>query len=330
MPTPLPQLLLETIEKQAGVVLLEQVRGCGMTPDQVRARVESGRWQRLFPRVYLTHGGPAQRPSSRWAALLYAGTDALLSHGTAAELWGLLDGPVVANAPVDVTVPKERRVRPQPGLCLHYSTRVAAIRHPTRVPPRTRVEDTVLDLAATTERFPDIVALVCSACQRRLTTPARLRAALAARPNTPWRASLRTMLAEVGTGAQSPLELAYLRSVERAHGLPRGTRQAHRRTNSISQWMDVRYDEYLLVVELDGRLGHVGDGAFRDRRRDNLAAESGYWTLRYGWAETIGRPCGVAEQVALVLRQRGWRGRLRACRRCGDSENTSWGDLRVP
>ncbi|MFD2080583.1 DUF559 domain-containing protein [Actinopolymorpha cephalotaxi] len=311
------------------MVLLEQVRTCGMTPDQVRARVKSGRWQRLYPRVYLTHGGPAQRPTSQWAALLYAGTDALLSHGTAAELWGLRDEPVGADAPVDVTVSWDRRVRPQPGLRLRYSTRVTAIRHPSRLPPRTRVEDTVLDLAATAEQFPEVVGLVCSACQRRLTTPARLLAALAARPNAPWRAPLRTMLAEVEKGAQSPLELAYLRTVERAHGLPRGTRQAHRRTNSISQWVDVCYDEYLLVVELDGRLGHVGDGAFRDRRRDNHAAETGYWTLRYGWAETIGRPCEVAEQIARVLRLRGWRGRVRACRQCGPSEQVSLGDLRV-
>lgn len=47
--------------------------------------------------------------------------------------------------------------------------------HPSRRPPRTSRENTVLDLvdAARTER--PVIDLVMSACQRRLTTPARNR-----------------------------------------------------------------------------------------------------------------------------------------------------------
>ena len=59
---------------------------------------------------------------------------------------------------------------------------------------------------------------VTRACQRRLTTPERLVVAMSARKKIRWRAPLEAMVADVAQGAQSPLELEYLRRVERAHG----------------------------------------------------------------------------------------------------------------
>src|SRR5262249_10149084 len=70
--------------------------------------------------------------------------DAVVSHRTAAELDGLADD---ARDPIHVTVPADRYVRPIDGVRVHYSTRSADIRHPTLLPPRTRVEETVIDLA---------------------------------------------------------------------------------------------------------------------------------------------------------------------------------------
>ena len=78
------------------------------------------------------------------------------------------------------------------------------------------------------------------------------------------------MLVDVAEGAQSPLELTYLRDVERAHGLPTGSRQVRVAGRRVI-WVDVDYEEYSTRVELDGRLGHQGEGRFRDRRRDNGA-----------------------------------------------------------
>ncbi|SDS96416.1 Transcriptional regulator, AbiEi antitoxin, Type IV TA system [Actinopolymorpha singaporensis] len=274
MPTPLPPSLRATVEAQAGAVLLDQVIAAGLTRERVRARVLSGRWFRRYPRVYVTYDGPTQRSTQQWAAVLFAGLEAVLSHRSAAELWGLLDA-LDPDEPIDVTVPSGRRVIQQRGLRVHRSRRILALRHPSRMPPRTRVEETILDLASGADRLADVVCLVTCACQRRRTTPARLLAALAGRPTLRWRAQLRALLSDVEEGAQSPLEVAYLRSVERPHRLPRSVRQTSRRTAAGRQWSDVCYEKYLLLVELDGRLGHVEEGAFRDRRRDNGAAEDG-------------------------------------------------------
>ncbi len=197
-------------------------------------------------------------------------------------------------------------------MVIHYAHRLAETRHPSKNPPRTRIDDTVLDLTDTSHSPRAVAGWVTQACQKRLTTPERLAAALARRKKIKWRPMLEAMLIDVAEGAQSPLELKYLRAVEQAHGLPKGTRQ---RRNSFARviWIDVHYGEFRTVVELDGRVGHEGDGQFRDRRRDNRSTRQGLWTLRYGHAETFGTPCDVAAEVAGVLHKQGWRGAPRPC-----------------
>jgi len=105
-----------------------------------------------------------------------------------------------------------------------------------------------------------------------LTTANRLLAAVAARKRMRWRRDIRAILGDVGSGAESPLEVRYLRTVERAHGLPRGLRQAPRARRGGRYYDDVGYAAFGVLVELDGRLGHGADGHFRDLRRDNAAA----------------------------------------------------------
>jgi len=102
--------------------------------------------------------------------------------------------------------------------------------------------------------------------------------------------------------------------VERAHELPRGSRQA--RSGDRRHLRDVEYKEYGVVVELDGRIGHTGMGRFRDMWRDNSATVEDRVTLRYGAADLYGRPCAIAGQVASVLARRGWRGCPSRCDRC--------------
>jgi very-short-patch-repair endonuclease len=96
--------------------------------------------------------------------------------------------------------------------------------------------------------------------------------------------------------------------------LPAGTRQVSVSSHTRS---DVLYEGYRLLVELDGHRGHASAGAaFRDLRRDNAHAESGFTSLRYGSADVYGRPCEVARQVWQVLQVRGWDRPLLSCPRC--------------
>ena len=303
-------MLHELIDVQCGVVTRDQALAGGLTADAIRARLRSGRWQLLHRAVYLTYSGPVPRTAQRWAAVLRAGQGAAVSHHTAAELHGLLDHRADA---VHVSVPATRRVTAIPGVVVHRSRELDVARHPSRLPPQTRVEETVVDLTQTCASLEDAIGWVAKACGRRLTRPERILAVLVRRRSAKWRAELIDMLRDVADGAHSALEIRYLRDVERAHGLPPASRQHVVVSAGRKSYDDVRYREYGVVVELDGRLAHPADARWRDMRRDNAAAVDGRTVLRYGWADVAGRPCEVAAQVADVLRAAGWRGVLRRC-----------------
>jgi very-short-patch-repair endonuclease len=155
---------------------------------------------------------------------------------------------------------------------------------------------------------------VTKAVQRRLTTPEALSRALQRRTRIRHRKLIGELLADVASGVHSALEHRYLHDVERAHGLPKPSRQASRPGKGV--FVDVLYREFALIVELDGRIGHVEEGRWRDRRRDNMHAASGALTLRFGWHEVTREPCAVALDVAEVLIGRGWTGYPAKCPRC--------------
>ncbi|NEE03130.1 type IV toxin-antitoxin system AbiEi family antitoxin domain-containing protein [Phytoactinopolyspora halotolerans] len=293
-----------------GLVSRRQLVDHGVGEELARARVRAGRWQRIHRGVYAVFSGPLTRAAQIWAALLRAGDGAVASHQTAAELDGLLSD---VDDRIHVTVEATRRVRGKiDGVVVHYAHRLPDTRHPSKDPPRTRIDDTVLDLVDVSHSPRAVAGYVTQACQNRLTTPLHLADALGRRKKIKWRPMLEAMLLDVAEGAQSPLELKYLWSVERAHGLPRGSRQCRRSFTRVI-WIDVLYEEFGVVVELDGRVGHDGDGQFRDRRRDNRSTTHGLWTLRYGHAETFGTPCDVAAEVVDLLRRQGWRGTPTPC-----------------
>jgi hypothetical protein len=298
-------------DEQCGVVTRGQALAYGLTADGIRAHLRAGRWQRLFRSVYATFSGPVPRRSMLWAATLRAGPDAMLSHQSAAELIGLIDEPAPL---VHVTVAAQRRISPIPGVVLHQSSRTDKICHPTRLPPQTRIEETVVDLTQTSVSLGEALGVIAKACGRRLTRPERIVESLAERKKVRWREELLATLGDVAAGAHSALELRYLRDVERAHGLPRGGRQ-HAVTRSGGRlYEDVRYAEFGVVVELDGRAAHPDEARWRDMRRDNASVMDGRRVLRYGWADVTGQPCAVANQVVTVLRAAGWRGVTRRCR----------------
>lgn len=231
-----------------------------------------------------------------------------LRSQAAAYVYGLFRYP---PANICVHVPHGSGLTPRAPWDFKHE-RAGVRRRTNESPPRIAVEDALLDLCAE-GRESDVIDVVARAVQGRYTTVAALRRRLLERPRVSHRRLLTGLLCDVDEGTETFLEIAYLRDVERAHDLPRGTRQ-HR--NAAGQVRDVRYDKFATVVELDGRLGHEGMGRFRDMDRDNYAVVSGEVTLRYGHFDVTQRSCPVAWQIASVLAGRGWSGIPRRCPRC--------------
>lgn len=225
----------------------------------------------------------------------------------------------------------------RPGAPRHRRTRAVSY------PPMVRVEDSVLDRANSEGRAWPALALVLEAEQRRLTTSARLREALATRERHRWRALLQEALAEVDDGVPSPLELRYLRRVEQAHGLPRsgrvrpgaaspvfldldapatpagphtGNTPAGPSRSSL-RYRDIGYRRWRMLIALDSLVVLPDTDEFRRRAQGGASTrtptELSAVPLRLGWQEIVSDPCAVAAEIGAALRARGWKGRPRTC-----------------
>jgi Transcriptional regulator, AbiEi antitoxin len=303
----------EMLRLQAGVITYAQARECGIPGSTIDAWSATGRWQRVYFGVYAAFSGPLSRAAMLWAAVLWAGRGAMLSYWTAAELHGF--GDPRGSRVIHVTIPWERKLTAPDGIEVHRSRRASLSLHPGLSPPRSRVDDTVLDLVQEARRIDEAMSWPARAVQNRRTTPERLVVALDDRVRMRWRLPVREALGAVTAGAQTLLEIRYLRDVEQAHGLPHGERQVREVRAGRSIYHDVRYPEGATVVELDGLIAHPLADRFADRRRDNLTAERGDLPLRYGWGDIVEEPCATASQIGQVLRQRGWTGVPRVCGR---------------
>jgi very-short-patch-repair endonuclease len=310
MPYELPHALSELAERQRGIVTRRQAMEAGLSRETISYRLRSGRWQQLHTGVYAVFSGKPDRQAILWAAVLRSGAGAMLSHQTAAELDGLVDTPAPS---IHVSIPSSRRTPTVKGVVIHPRCDAQHVRHPAHLPPRTRIEDTILDLAGEARTSWDAVGWITKAVGRRLTTRDRLGKALARRPRFRWRSEVTIALSPDADGSHSALEYRYFRDVERPHHLPKARRQARVRRGDVTEYRDVLYDEFQLAVELDGLIAHQPEDRWRDVHRDNAAAADGLLTLRYGNRDVTVTPCVTAMEVGEVLKHRGWRGTLRPC-----------------
>ena len=223
MASELPYTLRNLAGSQSGVVSRSQALRAGLSEGMIKFRVSSGRWQQVHPGVYATFTGASAAARSCGRPSSAAGPGAMLSHETAAELQRLADKPAQM---IHVTVPGQRRVRAVRGVSIHRSGRAVEAVQRDSNPPRTRVEETVLDLTQTAATFDDVCGWVTRAFARDLTDEGRLRAAMRQRTKLRWRADLHELIAAAASGDHSVLEYRYDRDVERAHGLPEPVRQA--------------------------------------------------------------------------------------------------------
>jgi very-short-patch-repair endonuclease len=137
-------LVLRTLaEKQHGVVAWRQLIALGLTEGQIKSRVKDGQLVPLHRGVFALGHRRIGRYGGWLAAVLACGPKAVLSHGTAAQLWGIRG----SRGPIEVTRVSGHR-RPH-GVRLHQ-TRSLPDEHVTLEAgiPVTTLERTFLDNAA--------------------------------------------------------------------------------------------------------------------------------------------------------------------------------------
>jgi hypothetical protein len=306
----LPDDFRDVLARQCGVLARWQADALAVDLRVISAQLRVGRWQGLYRGVYATFTGRPSRDAELWAAVLRAGPRAVLSHQTAAELDGFGPGP---GRLIHVSVPLDQHMVRIPGIAVHRSSRIEVATHPARMPPRTRVEETALDLAQLATSLDDAFGWISRPCSKRLTKPPLLLQAIQSRSKVRWRAELICALADVADGVLSPLEYRYVRCVERPHGLPAAKRQVLILRGHQRQYLDNLYEQLALGVELDGQAFHPAEERWHDISRDNALAADGILILRYGWGDVSERACRTAIQVGDAAVTRGWTGTLRRC-----------------
>jgi hypothetical protein len=290
-----------------------------MTEKQLRWRVSSGRWQKPSRSVIVAQSGPLTERQTLRAALLSAGPRAVLAGLTAARLDGFKgfdDKISLANCPIYILVPYGyKRRNPPLGLTVitHYSQLLAdADVHPTRQPTRTRIARSLIDAAAWMPTDRGAAAILAAGVQQGLARAVDLQL-VADRIGTLRRRKLIVeTLDDVAGGSQALSELDFLRLVVRAFDLPEPSRQVARRdARGRRRWTDVMWDEYKIVVEIDGAQ-HTENPLQRwdDMERDIDLGLDGYLTLRFpGWLVRT-NPEYVARRILEALRKadyQGWR-----------------------
>ena len=191
LPSRSPDGLIRSIAaRQNGIVRRPQLLDAGLTKMQIETRLADGRLVPLHRGVYLVGAVPSELAYAQ-AALLACGDKAVLSHRSAAAIWGLLVYPPTAQP--WVTVPSHARlVRPRIVIRRGpLESRDTRRRHGMRVvsPPRA-----VLDCASLLDDLYELEALVADAAYRRLAFGEELRGQVERNAGRPGVAPLRRVL----------------------------------------------------------------------------------------------------------------------------------------
>lgn len=264
---------------QHGLFLRQDALAVGMTDAQIEYRVRTGRWVRVTPGVYRLAGVPVTWNQRALSACLAAGDKAIISHRSAAVVWGLSG---FRPGRIELTVPDGRSVRSR----LATVHRSADLLSPAKRYglPVTRPSRTILDLAGVVngdlleEAVDDVLC-------RRL---CRLDELVAA-PRRRGSGALREVLsAWNGDGiAEGVAEMRVVRALL-AEGLPAPVRQYEIWVNGVFiARVDLAYPPIRLAMELDGFRWHAGRRKFRSDRMRRNRVEAAGWRLLEAAPEDI-------------------------------------------
>ncbi len=289
---------------QRGLLTYEQALTAGMSAEAVQRRMRTGRWEHRHEEVYRVAGVPSSWHQDVLAACLAAGPDAVVSHRSAARLWGF-DG-LRQGLVVEITVarPSCHRLR---GVVVHRSTDIDRSMPATRDGlPVTGPRRTLVDLGAVV-RPRRVGQALDDALARRLVTLDGVRDELdaVARRGRRGAGVLRAVLDErCGEGRQpdSVLEARMLRLC-RDHALPMPVCQFEVRAGRrLLGRVDFAFPELRLAIEVDGYAHHSSPEAFqRDRARQNDLVGAGWTVLRFTWDDLHRRPERVVTAIHRVL-----------------------------
>jgi very-short-patch-repair endonuclease/predicted transcriptional regulator of viral defense system len=295
---PADALIAALAERQHGVVARRQLVTLGLSLDAIDHRVQARRLHVLHHGVYAVGHRSLTRCGHWMAAVLAGGNRAVLSHRTAAALWGIRD---TARGSIEITAPRERR---RPGIVVRIVALPADEVTIERGIPVTTPARTLLDLAAVLTEH-QLTRAAERAEALRLTSPTSLEALVERYPRRPGTPAVKRLIEGRRirpTTTRSDLERRFLTLLD-AESLPRPLVNAEIHLNETTKLEpDFTWRSHRLIVELDGYETHgTREGFERDRARDRALQSAGWRVLRITWRQLHADPATIAAELHALL-----------------------------
>lgn len=285
------RLIATLAAKQFGYVTRAQLYGLGLPRRAIEFRIQVGRLIPVYRGVYAVGYVNRTPVAQAAAAVLACGEKAVLSHGSAASLWGFAKH---WDEPFEVTAPS---IRVHEGIWVHRSrtlgrrdiTRQLGIR--VTSPARTVLDNAPGLTGKRLSRF------VNDALRTPYLHPPDLADVL---NRNPTHAGTKRLHRFVHEPTNSPLEDDFLEFARR-HGLPTPITNTH----LLGYEIDVLYPRERVIVEIDGRGYHSDRDSFeRDRKRDVVMLEAGIVTVRITDERMKQEPEQEASRLLAILAAR--------------------------
>jgi hypothetical protein len=277
-------------KRQRGYILRRELLAIGLGAKAVDYRVTTGRLIPEFAGVYAVGHRPTLPQDRAYGALLACGEGAVLSHRSAAAVWGIFKR---WEQPFEVTAPSRHR---RAGIRIHQATLTCRDVTTQIGLPVTSPARTVLDMAP---RLADkaLARAVNDLRRAGYLHLADLSELLRRHPRNAASKRLRPFVERRTGPTRSEFEDAFLAFAER-FGLP----QPLVNTHVAGFEVDALFPGQRVIVELDGWSFHSSRESFiGDRDRDAELLARGYRTVRLTWERLNEAPEREAARLRAIL-----------------------------
>lgn len=261
-------LVRRIAEPQDGVVSRDQLRAAGISDHEVLAHVRAGRWQSVHTQSIAVHTGPLPVLGLHWAAVFEAGPRACLD-GTSSLVAGGLEH--FAEDVVRVSVPRGVLVRRAPGIDVRQTRRLRIVDVEPAGIPRTRPHVAGVRGALWARSDKQAALVLTMVVQQRMTTPERLGAELLLVRRDRRRELVTAVVTDLLGGVRSLGEHEFARMC-RERGIPEPSRQVVRQGRDGRWYLDVCWEQWGVVVEIDGIQHSWATNAVAEALRHNALA----------------------------------------------------------
>ncbi len=291
-----------TAARQGGVVSRSQAYAAGLTRGEVRAQLRARRWQRVWSRSLCLHTGAVSETGLQWAAVFEGGDHAMLDGESSLVASGLTGYETSVHR---VSVPRGVTPLRGAGLDVRRTRRWSADDRTTSGVPRTRVPVAAVRAAMWARTDKQAALLLTMPVQQGLTTAEHLGRALLAVRRDRRRELMHAVVNDLLGGVRSLGELDVARECRR-RGLPEPDRQVVRRGRDGRYYLDVCWDAFHLVVEVDGIHHSWATSVVPDALRQNEVVLGGSRVLRLPLLGLRVAADDFFDQVGRGLRSGGW------------------------